>query len=86
MNKEEKIKIEEKAFLCRLSVSEYMRQSALNTEIKAALAIEDLEKTKSLFNLGNNLNQITKKMHQQGLGKTAEEVEELIEKIKKILA
>ena len=84
-NRTEKIKIEEKAFKCRLSVSEYMRNAALNEEIKEAINVEDLQKIKALFNVANNLNQITKKMHQKGLVNSAAEVDYIINKIKKIV-
>jgi hypothetical protein len=85
MNKLEETIIKDKASLCRLSLSEYLRKSAIETEIKAALKPSEVRVINSLYNIGNNLNQVVKKMHQKGLDQTAEEVEEMILNIKKIL-
>lgn len=59
--------IKEKAKQAGLTVSEYIRQTAIYAEVKTRLTDEDRQIARRLVGMDNNLNQIAKTCHQQGL-------------------
>lgn len=85
MNKLEFVKIKELAGKANISTAEFMRNSALNQEIKAAITLEEMAHIRALSKLNNNLNQIAKKMHTNGLIQTAKEIDEIIKTLQKIV-
>lgn len=85
----EKKKIEKKADRTGLGVSEYGRQIMLNGFVYQSLRNASAEEEpgtnlnrRTLLGLANNLNQLTKYAHQT---KTLPKLEELLEKIEKII-
>lgn len=78
-----------KAFKARLQTAVFLRECGLNKELKETLPIADLKKIQEYHRLmagiGNNLNQIVKKMHQEGFAKNAKDIIELINKLDKII-
>ena len=85
LNSEEKTKIKDLAYRANLPLAVFIRESALGQEIKAALSISEMTQIRSLSYLGNNLNQVTKKMHQKGLVSSANEIDLILKKIQEIL-
>lgn len=66
-SKTEYFVIREKASKAGQKVSEYMRHIAINGQVKPRLADEEREFIRQLIRMANNLNQLTKACHQQGL-------------------
>lgn len=83
-------RIREKAFKANLSIAVYLRECGLSKELKEMLSPEEKKVystlQRNLAGIGNNLNQITKRMNQEGFGKNAVKIVELINKIDKILS
>ncbi len=77
--------IEQKAFKARLSLSAYFRNCGLGKEIKQALTSEELALIRDLAGISNNLNQVTKALHKEGVLKAATKVESVINHLEKIL-
>lgn len=77
--------LKNKAHKSNMSVAEYMRTSAIKKEVKAFIRQEEMEEIRKLTRLGNNLNQITKKLHTEGLAASAGEIDEIINKLKGII-
>ena len=50
-----------------MSITTYIRQAAINGKIKAKMDDEERQFVRQLVGIGNNLNQLTKKAHQEGL-------------------
>lgn len=59
--------IREKAAKAGVKVSEYIRQTAINANIKTRLSPEEREFAKQLIGMSNNINQLAKACHQEGL-------------------
>jgi methionyl-tRNA synthetase len=78
-----------KAFKARLQTAVYLRECGLNKELKEALPVDQMQKIQAFYRImagiGNNLNQIVKKMHQEGFAKNAKEIIELINKLDEII-
>ena len=66
-SKTEYFVIREKASKAGLKASEYMRHIAINGQVKPRLADEERQFVRQLIGMANNLNQLTKACHQQGL-------------------
>jgi hypothetical protein len=66
-SKTEYFVIREKASKAGLKASEYMRHIAIYGQVKPRLAEEEREFIRQLIGMANNLNQLTKACHQQGL-------------------
>ena len=49
-------------------LAEYIRESALNSEVRQPHTEADLKEYRTLVGMANNLNQLTKLAHQQGIG------------------
>lgn len=63
----EYLAIREKASKAGLKVSEYIRLITLGGQIKTCLTEEEREVARQLVGMANNLNQLAKACHQQGL-------------------
>ena len=79
-----------KAEKARLSLSDYIRESAIHTIVKAKLNEEERHFFRQLTGISNNLNQLTKLAHQQGLftalmhfEKELKQIDELLNSFKK---
>ena len=49
-------------------LAEYIRESALNSEVRFPHTETDMKEYRTLVGMANNLNQLTKLAHQQGIG------------------
>lgn len=59
--------IKEKAAQAGVNASEYIRQTAIYTTIKARLTEEERQFVRQLIGMANNLNQLAKACHQQNM-------------------
>ena len=59
--------IKNKAKNAGMSITTYIRQAAINGKIAAKLDEEERQFVRQLVGIANNLNQLTKKAHQEGL-------------------
>lgn len=78
-------KVEERAKQAGVTVAEYLRKSALTANIVPRHSAEDNAVARSLMGIANNLNQLTKLSHQQGLWAVVSELSALITRIKTII-
>lgn len=81
--------VKQKASRAGLRISLYIRQMALQGKIISKLSEEERQFVRQLSGMANNLNQLTKKGHQEGLlaavlmfEKYKNLIEELLEKMK----
>src|SRR5450755_2538529 len=63
----EQFVIKQKASKAGLKPSEFIRQTALTGAVRARVSEEDRHFVRQLVGMANNLNQLTKLAHQQGL-------------------
>ena len=49
-------------------LAEYIRESVLNSDVRQPHTEADLKEYRTLVGMANNLNQLTKLAHQQGIG------------------
>jgi len=59
--------IKEKAGKANLKVSEYIRQLSIHAKVNARLSAEEQSWIRQLIGMANNLNQLAKACHQQGI-------------------
>jgi hypothetical protein len=59
--------VREKASKAGLKASEYIRQITINGQVKNRLAEEERQFARQLIGMANNLNQLAKACHQEGL-------------------
>ena len=59
--------VRQKAIKSGLKPSEYIRQMAITGQVKARMSEEERHFVRQLIGMANNLNQLTKQAHQQGL-------------------
>ncbi len=59
----ERVKIKANASAARLSVSEYQRRQCIDGQVIVQQSRHDVEVVRQLLAIGNNLNQIAKKLH-----------------------
>lgn len=59
--------IREKAAKAGLNASEYIRQLTINGQVKTRLTEEERQFARQLIGMANNLNQLAKACHQEGL-------------------
>lgn len=78
-------KVEQQAKQAGITVAEYLRKSALSAKIVPRHSTEDNTVARSLMGIANNLNQLTKLSHQQGLWAVVSELSALITRIKTII-
>ena len=69
-NKLEEYTVRQKSAKAGLSYSRYLREMGIKGEVKARLSEEDRHIVLKLIGMSNNLNQLTKLAHQEGLLKT----------------
>jgi|ERR1700688_3880649 len=84
-SKIEQFIIKQKAGKAGLKPSEYIRQLALTGIVKARITDEERHFVRQLVGMANNLNQLTKLAHQQGLIRTVMHFEEYRNKIDELL-
>lgn len=67
LTKTEHFLIDEKAKKAGMNISEWFRRSAVRGKVLVRTSTEDLKLLRSLAGMANNLNQLTKLAHTQGL-------------------
>lgn len=77
--------VKEMAAKAGINVSDYLRQVAINAEIKSRLTDEEKQFVSQLIGMSNNLNQIAKICHQEGILKSMAYFENYRSKIDGIL-
>jgi len=82
--------IKQKAFKAGMCVTSYIREMALNGNVTARASEEERHFIRQLMGISNNLNQLAKKAHQEGLltaimhfEKYRNTIDELLEKLKR---
>ena len=73
--------IKQKALKAGLKVSAYLRQIAVAGDVKPRLTEEERQFLRQLIGMANNINQLTKMSHQEGLLKVMRYFEEYRQKI-----
>ena len=66
-SKAEYFVIREKALKAGLTASEYIRQVTITGQVKSRLSGEEMVFVRQLIGMANNLNQLAKACHQEGL-------------------
>ena len=84
-NEDEYASIREKSYKLGASAAELLRQATLHVELKEALKPEELKLMRDVSRFGNNLNQLVKIAHKDGLAYVAVEIDYIIEELKKLL-
>lgn len=59
--------VKEKAAIAGISVSKYIRRVAINEQIRVRLTEEETKISRHLVGISNNLNQIAKACHDEGV-------------------
>ena len=59
--------IQQKASRAGMKITTYIREMALNGKVTATINEEERQFVRQLIGISNNLNQLTKKGHQEGL-------------------
>jgi hypothetical protein len=59
--------IKNKAKNAGMGITTYIRHAAINGKVKAKMDEEERQFVRQLVGIANNLNQLTKKAHQEGL-------------------
>lgn len=59
--------LNEKAKAAGLTASEYIRQNAINGQVKSRLTVEERQFVRQLIGFANNFNQTVKIFHTEGL-------------------
>ena len=77
--------IRHRATKSNLSLSVYCHDAILNGEVKEPLKKEELDILRSLSNMGNNLNQLTKTAKFLGIKRLEQEAEILFNQIQTII-
>ena len=75
-SKAEYFVIRNKASRAGVKVSAYLREIAINAEVKMRLNDEERQFVRQLIGMSNNLNQLTKNSHKEGMLKTMLHFEE----------
>lgn len=81
----EKLVIQEKAKQSGLRIAEYLRQAAMNGKITRRPTAEEIQLYRNLTGLSNNLNQLTKEAHQQGLIQVIPKVLKTLDEVNKLI-
>src|SRR5882724_886958 len=77
--------VRHKASKAGLNVSAYIRQITINGEVKNRLSDEERQFVRQLIGMANNINQIAKACHDEGLLKAALYFETYRDRIDKVL-
>lgn len=67
LSKTERYLISEKAKKAGLKISDWVRQAAKSAKITTRFSADEMSMMRTLTGMANNLNQLTKLAHQQGL-------------------
>lgn len=67
LSKTERYLISEKAKKAGLKLSDWVRQAAKTATVKSRFSADEMSMMRTLTGMANNLNQLTKLAHQQGL-------------------
>jgi len=86
LSKTEHFIIEGKANRAGLKISDWFRQSAKAAKVSPRLSPEDLKVFRMLAGMANNLNQLTKLSHEQGLLVFQKKCRELMGEIHELIA
>lgn len=78
MTNDEYQKVEEKAKYCNLSVSDYVRQQAVNGAIIKMETLDVRELSNELNRIGVNINQIAKHVNEKGGAYDKEDINALV--------
>ena len=62
--------VKEMAAKAGMNISDYLRQVAINAEIRSRLTDEERQFVGQLIGMSNNLNQVAKVCHQEGMVKS----------------
>ena len=71
--------IRKKAFMCALSNAEYLRDVGVGKEIKEALTADNARILREWSRVSNNLNQLVKAIHKEGVLAYAFKIEKMIQ-------
>ncbi len=74
--------IQQKAASLGMTPTQYVRQMALNGEIKSRFTQEELGLMRNLYGMGNNLNQVTKRANSDGMYRVRDLAIEALSEIK----
>lgn len=85
LTKTEHYLIDEKAKKAGMNISEWFRRSAVKSKILIRISTDDLKVLRTLAGMANNLNQLTKLAHQQGLLIVQRKCRELLSSIDETL-
>lgn len=86
LSKTEHFIIEGKANKAGLKISDWFRQSAKAAKVSPRFSPEDLKVFRMLAGMANNLNQLTKLSHEQGLLVFQKKCRDLIGEINELIA
>jgi len=67
LSRTERYLIDEKAKKAGMKISEWMRQASKNAKVQSRFSADEMNMMRTLAGMANNLNQLTKLAHQQGL-------------------
>jgi len=81
--------VKEKAAVAGNTISNYIRRAAINEQIRTRLTVEETKIARHLVGISNNINQIAKACHDEGMLKAMayfqnyrNQIDELIKKLK----
>ena len=73
--------VRQKALKAGLKVTAYIRQMAVEGKVNAAMSEEERQSVRQLAGMANNLNQLARKAHEEGLMKAMVMFRSFIEKL-----
>ncbi|WP_075603802.1 plasmid mobilization protein [Saccharicrinis aurantiacus] len=89
LNQQEYDVVKNKSDKCRISISTFIRNSALDKQIKETMSSEEITLYRKLAGMSNNINQLAKNSHTQGMAsisvillKSLQELDSVIKQIK----
>ena len=85
LSKTERYLISEKAKKAGLKISDWVRQAAKSAKISSRFSVDEMNTIRKLTGMANNLNQMTKLAHQQGLLVIQQKCRELLSQIDDVL-
>lgn len=74
-------KLEMRAKRCNMPLKDYVRSCVENSRVTPRFSPQEMLHIRNLYNMGNNLNQLTKRAHQTGCSELQHECRELIKRI-----
>ena len=85
LSRTERYLIDEKAKKAGMKISEWMRQASKNAKVQSRFSADEMNMMRTLSGMANNLNQLAKLAHQQGLLVIQRNCRELISLINDVL-